>query len=54
MIFAFASAGVPGAMLALILGTYLPRFYAGHIGISLLAVGGAVAMVRSSTWASTW
>nr|MBP8246009.1 MFS transporter [Phenylobacterium sp.] len=46
VIFAFASAGIPGAMLALILGTYLPRFYAGHIGISLTAVAGAVALVR--------
>jgi Na+/melibiose symporter-like transporter len=46
VIIAFASAGIPGAMLALILSTYLPRFYAGHIGISLLAVGGAIATVR--------
>lgn len=45
-IFAFASAGIPGAMLLLILGTYLPRFYAGHLGIALTAVAGAIATVR--------
>jgi GPH family glycoside/pentoside/hexuronide:cation symporter len=46
VVFAFASAGIPGAMLALILGTYLPRFYAGHMGIALTAVAGAIATVR--------
>ncbi|HEX5379528.1 MAG TPA: MFS transporter [Phenylobacterium sp.] len=46
VIFAFASAGIPGAMLMLILGTYLPRFYAGHLGIALTAVAGAIATVR--------
>jgi GPH family glycoside/pentoside/hexuronide:cation symporter len=45
-IFAFASAGIPAVMLQLILGTYLPRFYAGHLGIALTAVAGAVALVR--------
>ena len=45
-IFAFASAGIPGAMLMLILGTYLPRFYAGHLEIPLTAVAAAVATVR--------
>lgn len=33
-------------MLLLILGTYLPRFYAGHLGIALTAVAGAIATVR--------
>lgn len=46
VIFAFASAGIPGAMLMLILGTYLPRFYAGHLGIALTAVAAAIATVR--------
>lgn len=46
VISAFASAGIPGAMLLLMLGTYLPRFYAGHLGIALTAVAGAIATVR--------
>lgn len=53
VIFAFASAGIPGAMLALILGTYLPRFYAGQMAdaygnaaLALTAVAGAIATVR--------
>ena len=33
-------------MLLLLMGTYMPRFYAGHIGISLLAVGATIATVR--------
>ena len=45
-IFAFASAGIPGAMLMLILGTYMPRFYASHLAIPLTAVAAAVATVR--------
>ena len=45
-LFAFASAGIPGAMLMLILGTYMPRFYASHLEIPLTAVAAAVATVR--------
>ncbi|HEY9218437.1 MAG TPA: MFS transporter [Phenylobacterium sp.] len=47
VVLAFASAGMPAAMLGLLLGTYMPRFYAGEIGISLMAVGAATAAVRT-------
>ena len=43
---AFASSGIPLAMMGLMVGTYMPRFFAGHIGISLIAVGGAFTLVR--------
>jgi Na+/melibiose symporter-like transporter len=42
----FASLGVPGAMLLLVLGVFLPRFYAAHAHLSLLAVGGTFTLVR--------
>ena len=45
-IIAFASSGIPLAMMGLMVGTYMPRFFAGHIGISLIAVGGAFTIVR--------
>lgn len=45
-ILGFASAAIPAAALGLVLGVYMPRFFASHLGIGLLAVGGAVASVR--------
>jgi Na+/melibiose symporter-like transporter len=45
-ILAFASSGVPTAMMGLMISTYMPRFYAGHIGIPLIAVGAAFTLVR--------
>lgn len=46
VILAFASSSLPVAALTLALGVYLPRFYAGHIGLSLVAVGLAFTTVR--------
>ena len=46
VILAFASGALPVAALALAMGVYLPRFYAGHIGLSLVAVGLAFTIVR--------
>ncbi|WP_374575809.1 MFS transporter [Phenylobacterium sp.] len=45
-ILAFAGAALPTTGLLLALGVYLPRFYAGHIGLSLIAVGLAFTSVR--------
>lgn len=45
-VLAFSSAAVPLAVLGLALGVFLPRYFAGHIGISLLAVGAAFTIVR--------
>jgi GPH family glycoside/pentoside/hexuronide:cation symporter len=42
---AFGTMGVPTASFLLIFGVYLPRYYAG-LGMSLIAVGGAIALVR--------
>lgn len=46
VILSFASAALPVAALALAMGVYLPRFYAGHIGLSLVAVGLTFTIVR--------
>jgi len=46
VILAFASTTLPVAALTLALGVYLPRFYAAHIGLSLVAVGLAFTTVR--------
>lgn len=43
---AFASTALPIAAIALVMGVYLPRFFAGAIGLSLAAVGGAFTIVR--------
>lgn len=43
---AFSAGSIPGAMALSMLGVYLPRYYAAHLGISLLALGGAIAAVR--------
>jgi Na+/melibiose symporter-like transporter len=44
-ILAFGTTGMPLAALLLVYGLYLPRFYAG-LGLSFLAVSGAIALVR--------
>lgn len=43
---AFAVGGIPATMLVTMMGVYLPPFYAGRLGISLLAIGGTIATVR--------
>jgi Na+/melibiose symporter-like transporter len=43
---AFATGSMPVWILVTLMGVYIPRFYAGHIGISLIAVGGAIVFVR--------
>src|SRR5690348_758955 len=45
---AFSAGAIPGAMVLGMMGVYLPRFYAAHLGISLLALGGAIAVIRLS------
>lgn len=46
IVLAFASTALPIAAIALVMGVYLPRFFAGQIGLSLAAVGGAFTIVR--------
>lgn len=46
IILAFASAGIPGAALATMMGNFMPRFFAGHMGLKLTAVGAVIASVR--------
>ena len=46
IILAFACLSIPATPLVLIMGVYMPRFYAGHIGVSLAAVGAAFTLVR--------
>ena len=43
---AFSSAGLPSAALLLVVAVYLPHYFAGHIGLSLAAVGAAFSVVR--------
>jgi GPH family glycoside/pentoside/hexuronide:cation symporter len=43
---AFSAGSIPGYLLLGIMGVYLPRFYAGHLGIGLLKLGGAIAIIR--------
>jgi len=43
---AFASTSAPIAAIVLVMGVYLPRFFASHIGLSLGAVGAAFTIVR--------
>ena len=45
-IWAFAGAGIPAAALLLAAGTYLPPFYTGFVGVSLLAYSLATVVVR--------
>jgi Na+/melibiose symporter-like transporter len=43
---AFSAGAIPGYLLVGIMGVYLPRFYAGHLGIGLLELGAAIAGIR--------
>ncbi|HSV03474.1 MAG TPA: MFS transporter [Phenylobacterium sp.] len=43
---AFAGGSIGSAMLLGVMGVYLPRFYAAKMGISLLVIGGAIAVIR--------
>ena len=45
-VWTFSLASVPIAMIMLMLGTYLPRFYAGHVGVDLAALGLTIAAIR--------
>lgn len=45
---AFSTGSTPVYIMAILVGVYLPKFYAGHIGVSLLALGGVMAAVRLS------
>lgn len=42
----FSTPGFCVGALAIALGVYLPRFYAGHIGLGLAAVGGVFSAIR--------
>lgn len=46
IVLAFASTSLPIMAVGLVMGVYLPRFFAGHVGLSMAAVGGAFALVR--------
>jgi GPH family glycoside/pentoside/hexuronide:cation symporter len=46
IVMSFASTALPIAAIALVMSVYLPRFFAGHLGLSLAAVGGAFTLVR--------
>jgi hypothetical protein len=39
---------MPAYLLLGVMGVYLPKFYASHLGISLLVLGGTIAAVRLS------
>jgi glycoside/pentoside/hexuronide:cation symporter, GPH family len=43
---AFSLPGLPTGALAIGLGVFLPRYYAGHFGLALAAVGGAFGLIR--------
>jgi len=43
---AFASLGVPTAVAALMLNTYMPRFFAGHEGLTLASVAAVFGLSR--------
>ncbi|HSV03473.1 MAG TPA: MFS transporter [Phenylobacterium sp.] len=43
---AFSTGSTPVYIMAILVGVYLPKFYAGHIGLTLLALGGVMATVR--------
>ena len=45
-ILAFAIPAIPGAALAVMMGQFMPRYFAMHAGISLLAVGAAISSAR--------
>jgi Na+/melibiose symporter-like transporter len=43
---AFSSGSIPLYLLLGVMAVYLPKFYASHSGISLLALGGTIAAIR--------
>jgi Na+/melibiose symporter-like transporter len=43
---AFAAGSIPAYLLLGIMGVYLPKFYASTLGVSLLALGGTIAVIR--------
>jgi Na+/melibiose symporter-like transporter len=43
---AFSCGSIPAYLLVGVMGVYLPRFYAGHLGIGLLELGAAIAAIR--------
>ena len=45
-LFAFSAGSIPAYLLVGVMGVYLPKFYASHLGISLLVLGGAIAVIR--------
>ena len=45
-ILAFACLSIPATPIVLIMSVYMPRFYAGHIGVGLAAIGAAFTVVR--------
>ncbi|MES2343873.1 MAG: MFS transporter [Pseudomonadota bacterium] len=46
IVLSFASTALPVAAIGLVMGVYLPRFFAGHLGLSMVAVGAAITIVR--------
>jgi GPH family glycoside/pentoside/hexuronide:cation symporter len=46
VVMSFASTALPIAAIGLVMAVYLPRFFAGQLGLSLLAVGSAFTIVR--------
>jgi GPH family glycoside/pentoside/hexuronide:cation symporter len=47
-LFAFSAGSIPAYLLLGIMGVYLPKFYASHLGISLLTLGATIAVIRLS------
>ena len=45
-LFAFSAGSIPAYLLLGVMGVYMPKFYASHLGISLLALGGTIALIR--------
>jgi len=45
-LFAFSMGSIPAYLLLSVMGVYLPKFYASHLGISLLVLGSTIAMIR--------
>ncbi|HEY8003611.1 MAG TPA: MFS transporter [Phenylobacterium sp.] len=43
---AFSAGSIPAYLMLGIMGVYLPKFYAAHLGISLLALGATIAVIR--------
>jgi GPH family glycoside/pentoside/hexuronide:cation symporter len=47
-LFTFSAGSIPAYLLLGIMGVYLPKFYASHLGISLLKLGATIAVIRLS------